>query len=362
MKDLQVISLTRSALKNALEQNLYWKNDSKFVPFSKSKALWLLRNERIEDDDVCAVLGLEHNTLVAFIYLIPDWINTKEGIHKIYWSSRWWVSDDYKTSILSTYLRKVSLESVQNQMIIKYLVNETEEYYKKQPFTRFSSRERYIMLFDLNHNFIVSKVKPLRIALPLLKVFTKISHAFISVINKRRINSKDISYEYLSQIDSNAWNFIKKHCDSDLIKKTKTYINWQIDNNQYVIAKDEHKFSQNCLISSISSNIYNLNFLISKTTKKIGFISALVRRNEFVLRYFLSDEENHNTCMDALVDNFIKSKCSILIVEDEILGKKIASKFLNIYSNKRKIYSLAHHDVALNFENKDVHQQDGNFA
>ena len=362
MNDLQVISLTRNKLKEALEQNLYWKNDSGFVPFSKSKAKWLLKNERIENDDICAILGFENNTLIAFVYLIPDWINTEKGVCKFYWSSRWWVDDKYKNTILSTYTKKISLESVKNQMIIKYLVPETEEYYKKQPFTKFSTRERYIILFDLNHNFVVGKVKFLKILLPLLKIFTKISHYLISLINIRKINTSELFYEYLTTIDSDTWDFIKKYCQNDLVQKTKSYINWQIDNNQYTIAKTESKFPQKCLISSISSNIYNLNFLILKGANKIGFVSALIRRNEFVLRYFLTDEKNYDDCINALMDNFIKSKCSILIIEDEILGKHIHHKFLKVYSNKRKIFSLAHNDVAINFENKNIKQQDGHFA
>ncbi len=361
MKDLQVISLTRSALKNALEQNLYWKNDSEFVPFSKSKALWLLKNKRIEDDDVCGILGLENNILVSFIYLIPDYLRTSKGVSKIYWSSRWWVTEKYKNSILSAYTKRLSLEATKNQVIIKYLGTDTLEYYKKQPYTEFSERSRYIFIFNLDSHLILNKFGFLKMITPVIKGVTSLSHAIVALVNKRKIKTKDIVCEYISNLNDESWEFVEKHVKNDLIPKTKDYINWQIDNSQYTI-NENNKLPYRCLISSVSNKIHNKTFFVKQNNTVIGFVSVLVRGNEFVTRYFLCEEDNYKSCLDALMKHFIESKCTFLLTEDEVLGHHIKKRFMSIYTDKRQLVSLAHNTLDLDFSNKKVYQQDGHFA
>ncbi|MDO5971145.1 hypothetical protein Q4Q35_15155 [Flavivirga aquimarina] len=360
MKDLQIVSLTRKMLKDALEQNLYWQSDAEFVPFSKNKALWLLKNERIEDEDVCAILGIENNTLVSFIYLIPDLINTDQGTAKIYWSSRWWVAEKHKESILSAYTKRVSLEATKNQLIIKYLGTDTLDYYKKHPYKEFSKRTRYIFVFNLDHHLFINKFRFLKAITPLIKGVSNLSHYLIASINKNKIKTGSLSCEYISDINKNTWLFIEKHVVNDLIPKSKDYINWQIDNNQYTLKNK--KLSYNCLIGSISHKIHNTNFFVKMGNKIIGFISVLVRGDEFVTRYFLCDHDHYQYCLDALMEYFIESKCTFLLTEDEVLGAHISKKFLKAFTNKRALVSLVHNDISLDFSDKKVYQQDGHFA
>lgn len=39
MQDIQITTLTKDTLKEALDQNLYWKENNKVVPFSKKKPI-----------------------------------------------------------------------------------------------------------------------------------------------------------------------------------------------------------------------------------------------------------------------------------------------------------------------------------
>ncbi|MEC3908024.1 hypothetical protein VOI54_13415 [Tamlana sp. 2201CG12-4] len=360
MKDLQIVSLTRSKLKNALEQDLYWQNGTEFVPFSKSKALWLLKNNRIADDDICAILGMENNALVSFIYLIPDLIETEKGPLKIYWSSRWWVAEKYKESILSVYTKRVSLEETKNQVIIKHLGTDTLDYYKKQPYTAFSKRNRYIFVFNLDHHLFINKFPFFKVASPLIKGVSNFSHYLIALLNKIKFQTASLSYDYVSSINETTWLFIEKHVANDLVLKSKDYINWQIDNSQYTLKTNNIKHK--CLISSISNAIYNTSFFIKLDGETVGFISVLIRENEFVTRYFLCDNEYYKYCLDALMEHFTTSKCTFLLTEDEVLGSHIDKTFFSIYKNKRKLVSLAHHDIDIDFSNKKVYQQDGHFA
>ncbi|WP_203258676.1 hypothetical protein [Hyunsoonleella ulvae] len=362
MTDLRLELITKEKLEIALEQNLYWGFSNKMVPFSKSKAKWLLQNERFEANDICGVMGLEKEEIVSFVYLIPDLIKTKNGIEKVFWSSRWWVCDKYKDSVLSAYTKKASTDAAKEKVIIKYLGADTLEYYKKQPYTEFSERTRYIFMFNLDDGLLTSKLKMLKFISPVLKGIKWISHYSITKLNRLKFNLNGVSYEYISYINEKNWEFIAPFVKNDLVFKTKNYINWQINNNQYTNAPLNHKNNYTCLISSISNKIHNNSLMVYLDHQLIGFISFLIRGNEFVTRYFLCSEKNYKFCADTLMEHFIKSKCTFLLTEDENLGKYIKNSFTSVYVNKRNIVSVYNNSLGFDLKNEFVYQQDGHFA
>ncbi|WP_298555601.1 hypothetical protein [uncultured Algibacter sp.] len=362
-EDLEIITLTKALLKEAVDNNTYWGYQSKNIPFSKSKAKWLLENDRIENDDVCAILGYEKQDIVAFIYMIPDLINTPQGIKKVFWSRRWWIADKYKDTILSTYTRSLSFKAIKNQAIIKYIGQETIPYYEKQPFTKFSKRNKHIIVFSLDSELLLNNIRKLRTVKPLVKLISSLSYNFTAIINKfkNKKRVKGLTYEYISFIDNHSWKYIEPFLKNDLVVKTPVYINWQIDNSQYTQVKNKYKSSHYCLINSSTSNIYNLNFLVKKETI-IGFISILVRNTEFHIRYFITSEDNYDYCVDALMDNFILAKATIIHTENDKLGRSLNRRYFSTHTKKREIFTLVHKDVNLETKNIHITDQDGNFA
>ena len=99
MDDIKIISLTKNMLEHALKHDLYWGKNNQVVPFSKNEAKWLLQNERIQSEDLCAVLGYEDDELISFVYMVPDYLQTDQGHQKVYWSNRWWIHKKYENSV-----------------------------------------------------------------------------------------------------------------------------------------------------------------------------------------------------------------------------------------------------------------------
>lgn len=362
--NLEVISLTKKDLREALLLNTYW-NDAIEPPFSKNKAKWMLENNRAEDDDVMATLAYENQELMAFICLVPDWVKTKGmGVKKIFWSQRWWVADKYKTTILSSYTKNASLIAVNNQVFVKFFGVDTEDYYKKQPYTKTSKRNRYIILYNLDYDLLVLKKPGIIRFATIMKFLDQFSFKIISVLNstlsKRRV--KCFTTNLITSLDNRTWNFIQTHCANDFVPKTKEYVNWQISNDQYHNSQStDEENRQKCLLGSMSVGVRNLNFTVLKDKDIIGFVSANLRDMKFVIRYFLADEENYSSCVDALMEHFIKSKCKALQTENLTLAECIKKRYVNLYSNSRVLFSLFHNEVKGNFENITLNDQDGYF-
>ena len=363
MNDIDIISLSKKDLKLSLSDNTFWGADMKTVPFSMSKAQWLLENRRIEEDDICAIIATRKNKIISLVYLVPDLINTTSGLKKVYWSRRWWIHDDYKNTVLPTYTIKQSESLVKNQIIIKFLGKSVVDFYKKQPYTEISKRTRYFIIFNLDATLIVSKIKYLKYLKPLVYALDGASRNIISFINKKKLKSKHLKYSYVSVINEDLWKFLEPFYSKDLVPKSKSYLNWQINNNQYTNAAVKEKLSYECLIGSTDSNIHNLSFSIYKSDKRLGFISILIRGKEAIVRYFTCENINFNICADALMEQLIKQKISRFQTENEQLGQYIQNKYLNVYTDKRKLYGLINKNVLdVIPEEIVINDQDGNFA
>jgi len=359
----RTIQVTKSVLREALKDNLYWKN-TRVVPFSKNKAHWLLDNSRIEENDLCAVLGYENDELVSFVYMVPDWLNTDQGSKKVYWCRRWWIIDKYRDSVLATYTMNEAVSAVNNQVLIKYLGREVVEFYKKQPYVNFSPRTRCIILFSVNVDLLVAKVNKLTSFKKLLKPLGSMSLSLMNALNSLKVkgNIKDVECNYSSTIDDSIWNFISETCEKDIIPKSKEYINWQLSEEQYTQTTELNKLPYNCLIASISNDIYPITFSILKEGKIIGFVSYLVRNKEFEIKYFITLEECLDKCLDVLMHHFIKANTDTLLTENDTLGKYLQEKYHSVYINKRELNALAHKDIDFDFTNSKIYDRDGHFA
>lgn len=362
-KELKTIQVTKSDLAVALQNNQYWSL-GKDIPFTKSKAKWLLDNPRMEKDDVCAIIGYEGDDVVAFVYLVPDLMQTQGGDQKVFWCRRWWVAPSYKNSVLATYIMNEAVTVAGNNVLIKFLGKEVIDFYKKQPYVEFANRVRYFIVFNLDANLITSKVTALKTFKPIFKVTENISGKLISFFNNRKAkrNTSRLTYEYLAAIDNYTWEFLEPKLSNDLTPKTVEFVNWQISNDQYTITTVANKFPYKDLIAGSSFQIFHVNFNIILEQQIIGFVSVLVRANEFNVKYFITEDQHFDLCVDALIENFIKTKTNTIHTENQKLGEKLLERYKSVYADKRTLYGLVHKDIAANITDFGMEDQDGHFA
>lgn len=362
-EDLKVVGVTKKKLRQILNKNTFWKDD--IAPLPRSKASWLILNNRISEEDYCGVIAKENKKMVAFIYMFPDLINTHNSIgQKAYWMNDWWVHEKYKDSILGTYIYNQAIKLAENQVLIKGYTENVEEFYSKLPFTVIASRFRYTLFFSLDYSMLIGKFKSLNKIKFLLKSLDALSGCFIRYINNKKLSNKTsaIGYDYINELDDETWTFIKPLCENDLIYKTKAYINWHISNSQYLQIPLRHKVAYTNLNTGISHNIHIHNLKIIKNYKIIGFLSYVVNFNEFNVKYFLvNDKKNYDLCVDVLMEHFIKSRRNFIFTDDSELSENIISRYLKVYVHKALKKGLAHNDTKFDYTSVDMLNSDGHF-
>ncbi len=362
-KDLNVIGLTKKMLRDNIEQNTYWKGT--LAPLPKSKAIWLLSNPRINEDDYCCVLTMEGAKMISFIYMIPDFLNMQEkNSKKVYWMISWWVHPKYKNTVLGTYTFYEALKLAENQIIIKSYAEHIADFYQKQPFTVIASRLRYTIFLSVDPSMLVGRFKFLKSFRSILDKFDYVVASIINRINYNKLKkrTKGLFYDYINELDNDTWSFIEPLCKNDLILKSKDYVSWQIDNKQYTQFIVGSKQQYKSLETGISNNIHSHSLKIVKDKEIIGFLSYIINYNEFNVRYFLvKKEEYYNLCIDVLVENFIKKRTKFIFTDDTKLAENIRKRFLTVFTHKSTKKGLAHNSLKLSIENANLLNRDGHF-
>ena len=364
MNDIKIVHLTKKVLRGYLDNDTYWYNQT--TAFPKSKVWWLLNNERISEDDFCGVVAEENDKIVGLVYMIPDVLRTQanEEKQKIYWMIYWWISNKYDGQVLSTYMYNEALSLAKNQVIIKYFADSATSFYEKMPFKTIAEYYRYTIFISLDPSILIAKFS-------FLKPFKRLLHAVDYVVSKSlqvynlyklKTRTQHLKYEYINELDTQTWQYIKPLCAKDFIAKTKAYVNWQINSQQYTQTPVGYKQPYKSLETGVSSNIVIHNLKILKNNVIIGFVSFLINYNECNVKYFLvEDDTNFDACVDVLIENMMRLKRKYIFTDDTRLAQSIKKRNTTIFTHSVLKKALAHNDVNLNFENRSIFDRDGHF-
>lgn len=363
MNDIEIQYLTKKALQDSLLQEQYWNNE-KQVPFSINKAQWLCSNPRINENDHCAVIALENNCVVGFIYLLPDLLYAQGNTEKkASWIIYWWVTPKYENNVLATYIFAEALRLTNNQVLVKSYAEHIGNFYNRMPFKTISAKFRYTLFFSLDASILLSRFKFLKYFKGLVKLADGLSRNLLAYINNKKAKkqTKTLQYEYLNALDETTWRFIEPLCLNDLVVKTKDYINWQISPMQFS-KTPLGKTPYTALENGTSPNIYihNVKILLDQTV--IGFLSYIVNYKELNIKYFLVKDENHySTCAGVVIEHLIKHQSTFMFTDDSKLAEHINKTYKTIFIHKVTKKAIKHKDLVLNREQLDIKNQDGHF-
>lgn len=355
--------LTKKSLIEALEANTFWKN--KRVPIPKSKARWLIANERIASDDVCAVIGLENGEIIGYTFVISDRIQIeKNRIEKLSWIHLWWVHEKFEGHIFGMYLFNETVKQLNGKVLINSYLERNNRFFEKGPFRIINKRKRYTIFFFLDPNILIARFRFLKYFKILIKLTNYIISGIRNYFKKKRIarKTKDVSYEYVNQIDNELWLLIEKGCKEDFVLKDKAYVNWHMDNSQYTQTPVSKKFRHSFSSTGYAPNIFLHNLKVFRGNDLIGFISYVVCAREFNVKYFLVKNSSCvSECIAALLEHFFASGSSYIITDDAQLSARIEKEYHPFYIYKIDKKTILHKDVNLSFETVSITDRDGRF-
>jgi len=362
-EQLEIKAITKKILRESLDTNAYWKDE--VAPIPKSKAQWLLTNDRIDEEDYCGLIGYENQKMIGFIYLLPDLVNMVNAApQKAYWMILWWVDTKYKDTVFSTYLFNEAINHAGKKVLIKSYAEHVNEFYEKQPFDVIISRLRYTIFFSLDTSILLGRFSFLKPFSFFIEQADRLSGKLIRSLNKVKTKNRitGLRYEYINQLDEEAWQFIKPLCKDDLIYKSKEYVNWQLSSIQYTQMPVDGKATYASLQVGAGKNMGISTFNVFKGERQIGLISYVLNHKECNIKYFLvADEQDYMLCVDALLDNVIASKANFIFTDDEKLAAHITKRYTTVYTYKVTKKGLVHKEAKMDTKPLHLQNHDGHF-
>lgn len=358
----KTIALTKKDLATALEENRYWERHQVLMP--KSKAYWLLRNKRIADDHICAVICLDGENLISYLLFIPDIVVLKNHTNRdIYWLQEWWVANTYQKSMVPSFIFNVAVKTLKGNILIESNAGTAESFFNSQ-FKPIYQKSRQVIFLFIENTAVINKIKILKYFKFLLNFINatilKGMHYFNFKKAMKRLDA--FHFEYINTLDEPAWEFLKPLCTNDFVLKTREYINWQIDNSQYTQTPVSKKYPYKFSTTGISDNIHEHSFKIIQNNEVVGFVSYLFNMIEFNVRYFIPKNENYfNTCVDALVIHGLKHKAKYIITDNSDLSAAISQRYFTLFTYKTVKTSRVHKSCDLDLEDVKLTDRDGRF-
>ncbi|NER16882.1 hypothetical protein [Spongiivirga citrea] len=360
-KNVKVDILTKRDLRQAVANSTYW-GPGKNAPISKNRACWILESPRLKEDDYCLLVGLENDKMIAFVYMLPDILNDPNRT-KVYWMIEWWVVPAYQNSVLSTYIFMEGMRLAGDNILIKFYAEHIKHFYDKQPFSELHTRMRHAVFFGLNPDLVVRKIKFAKYAKFLVKAIDRLISSRNRKLNKKKAISQggNLKFEYINQLDREIEEWLISNCEDDLILKTKDYLNWQFSTDQYLTTPLFDKVYEKVQLRDYAPVMDLHTFKVISEGDLIGFICFSDHGGEIYLKYFVSNEQNFDTNLSALMLHLIKLKTSHIFTDNELVGEALTKNYKTTFTHKVKKVALAHNAIIEKTKGLILKEQDGNY-
>lgn len=344
---IEIKTVLKKDIPHLLNTEAIWNMD--FLVSSKHRLIAHYHNPNLDDEGIVLQLGYLNNELLGYIGVFTDYINRENASEKIGWLSTWWVHPKSKGSGLGRALLDKMYQDFNGKIGISQFTPSAKRVYDKSGyFNDFKLSEGYKFAIRSNLKNVLPLINP-RFKKYNFNSIDYIFNVWFNVYNSfserniRKRIPKNISVDYLSEIDSETSDFIKKHQENDIFKKNAEFFNW-IKRFPWILPAPLHKFSkkESYEFSMFSEEKFDYSFLKIRQNKKvIGFIVIQQRDYNGKILFSYFDKENQKVISDIILLHLLNTEIRDFICYDKLICDYLRTKkFFFIYKNKKVKHSI----------------------
>jgi hypothetical protein len=321
---MEIKAFTVADLKQELNSEAFWLTKS--LPITKLRAISFCHNPRADRDDVVLLVAYQDSLVIGYLGILPDNIYTENAEYKLGWLTSWWVDPARATAGVGAMLLFKALNAYNQQLGVSGASRQGRKALKaSQRFMAFNSLKGLQVRLRFNLTAAILRKFPV---MKLLRVlFKTIDAALNEIVNlrsflwKRRCkNHLQHSYEYISGIDAETDDFIKRHHQQDLTRKGKAEFNWMIQYPWILSAPLKDSAGRKYYFSARAHRFYFLGVKVfAPNHEMIGFFILKVRDDKASVVYSYFDGPHAPAIVAAVVRNTLAMDVSTLNFYDEKL-------------------------------------------
>jgi GNAT superfamily N-acetyltransferase len=303
---------------------------SKYVAISKHRALSHIRNHRVKPDDLVLVLIYEAEEMVAYLGVFADDLHFSTGVEHVGWLSCMWVNPIMRGKGIAKKLIQAVFEAWDYKILVTEFTPAAHGLYNRtEQFLDLTKPEGLRGYLRLNLAYLLPKKDE---KWNKWKPFLSCIDALFNLPNSLRLKgrksnileSKGISFEYLSEIDEEAWSFIEANKSKELINRSREDLTWLVK-NQWLLSsglKDHNAKRYHFSATDASFTFLNVK-VYDKELKMLGFLLISIRGKNMKIpyAYFLDGAEEQ--VLEVVYEHLVSLKLDMLTVFHPALVKAI---------------------------------------
>lgn len=228
MDDIIIKKYTKAELMQLYHDSAFWEQDE--LPFTRARLACYLQNSRAEPENVLWIMAFQGANIVGYRALLPEYINTLEGVLKIAWSSSWWVDSKFRGTGLAQELNKAGFPLYNGVIIGAGNPWALKSSHRKDNFEAYQIRERKYYFLAINKQIL----RDHKVSNPLIYMLLPLVNPLLSLISKIRIKrwlaknkQANLKVEYIHKIDQESLDLIQANADRELVVKDAAYYEYR---------------------------------------------------------------------------------------------------------------------------------------
>lgn len=318
-----------------LESYIYSKayQQADYIAISKHRALSHLRNPRALPDDVVLVLVYEGEELVAYLGVFADDLHFKTGVEHVGWLSCMWVNPKMRGKGIAKKLLQTVLEAWEYKILVTEFTPAAKGLYdRSQQFMDLAQPKGWRGYLHPNLSILLPKKNPkwqkwkplLQVADSLLNIPNKIRLALYPTPS---VEKKGYSFEYLGELDEEAWMFIQTqqgsiHQPTELIHRDKAELNWLLRNPWLLQAPLKDRNASRYHFSSVAGSFYFLTIkLYNAALEVVAVVIMSYREGSVKLPYVYCQAGQEERVWELIDQHLLAMKAhNLTVFQPQLVG------------------------------------------
>lgn len=337
---IRIRDITIAELKSFIESPEY--KSMAEIPISRHRAISHFKNPLAKADDKILFLAYEDDKFVGYLGAMPDELLFNSNIIRVAWLSCMWVDSSQRGKGIAPILLSHAHKSWDGNLLITNFIPLAKRAYDKTGlYTEFKNLPgvRGYLRFNLAEIFAAKK--------PVFQKFRwllKTVDGGLNIINEVRLLRwkfkyilKDISFEYVNNIDDEILELIKRQSLKHLTPKNYENFHWLMQFPWILNAPFSDRNSKRYSFSSVKPDFRQYFIKIySSDSKLIAFIVLTIRDSLLKTPYLYFEEKNIQPVMKLIYAHALHSKVKTITTYHPLISSYILAS-TNPFILRRKM-------------------------
>ncbi len=316
---MHIKSLPLQALEGYIYSEAYQQAD--YIAISKQRALSQLRNPRARADDVVLVLVYEDDELVAYLGVFVDDLHFQTGLEHVGWLSCMWVNPKMRGQGIAKKLLQTVFEAWDYKILVTEFTPAAKGLYdRSERFMDLAQPQGWRGYLRPNlATLLPKKNERWKKWIPLLQLADGLLHLpnalRLWAYKTPAVQEQGYSFEYLSELDDEAWEFIQQQQAGELIHRDRAELDWLLRHPWLLQAPLKDRNAERYHFSSVAASFYFLAIkLYDKELNVVAVVLLSYREGAVKLPYVYCETGREEIVWQLIDQHLLAMKAETLTV------------------------------------------------